>query len=36
MRRGAISICSNIAEGLARSTNADQHRFYTIAGPSLF
>lgn len=35
MRRAIISVCSNIAEGSARTTKKDQARFYTIAYGSL-
>ncbi len=35
MRRAAISICSNIAEGTSRHSNKDQVRFYEIAYGSL-
>ena len=31
MRRAAISISSNIAEGSSRGTNKDQSHFYTMA-----
>jgi len=31
LRRAAISICSNIAEGVSRKTNMDKARFMTIA-----
>lgn len=31
LRRASVSICSNIAEGSARTTNKDQARFTTIA-----
>ncbi len=31
MRRAAISICSNIAEGSSRISQKDQSHFYTIA-----
>ena len=35
MRRAAISICSNIAEGSGRTTKPDQANFYKIAYSSL-
>ena len=35
MRRAAISICSNIAEGSGRTTKLDQAKFYKIAYSSL-
>ncbi len=35
MRRAAISISSNIAEGSGRTTIPDRKRFYTIARSSL-
>lgn len=31
LRRASASICSNIAEGSARTTNKDQARFTTIS-----
>ncbi|KAB8155298.1 four helix bundle protein [Kordia sp. TARA_039_SRF] len=31
LRRATVSICSNIAEGIARETNKDKARFITIA-----
>ena len=31
LRRASISICSNIAEGVSRSTGKDKARFMTIA-----
>ncbi len=35
MRRCAISITSNIAEGFSRNTNKDKHQFYSMAQRSL-
>jgi len=35
MRRCAISVCSNIAEGSSRKTGKDQAHFYTMAYSSL-
>lgn len=35
IRRAAVSICSNIAEGLGRSTIKDRQHFYRIAYASL-
>lgn len=35
LRRAAISICSNIAEGSSRKTKKDQVHFYNIAFSSL-
>jgi four helix bundle protein len=35
MRRAAISICSNIAEGSGRTTKPDQTNFYRISYSSL-
>jgi len=35
MRRAAISISSNIAEGFCRKTNKDKTQFYSIALGSL-
>ncbi len=35
MRRSAISITSNIAEGFSRSTNKDKYQFYSMAQGSL-
>lgn len=35
LRKSAISICSNLAEGAARSTRPEQRRFYEISRSSL-
>jgi len=35
MRRSAVSITSNIAEGFSRSTNKDKYYFYSISQGSL-
>ena len=34
MRRAAVSIASNFAEGAARTSDKDKLKFYTIAGSS--
>jgi len=34
LRRAAISVCSNIAEGAARKTAAERRRFYEISRSS--
>ena len=36
MRRSAVSVASNIAEGCSRHSSADQARFWEIASGSLF
>lgn len=36
IRRAAISVTSNIAEGFGRSTKADKEHFYTMASGSLY
>ena len=36
MKRSAVSVTSNIAEGFGRSTKKDKIRFYTIAIGSLY
>ena len=36
MRRCAVSVSSNIAEGFARKTNKDKQHFYYISKGSLF
>ena len=36
MRRAAVSITSNIAEGFSRSTSKDKYQFYTMSQGSLF
>lgn len=35
MRRAAVSITSNIAEGFSRNTDKDKYQFYSIAKGSL-
>lgn len=35
MRRSAVSITSNIAEGFSRNTNKDKHQFYSMSLGSL-
>ena len=35
MRRSAVSVTSNIAEGFSRSTNKDKYKFYSISHGSL-
>jgi four helix bundle protein len=35
LRRAAVSISSNIAEGFSRNTNKDKFQFYTMAQGSL-
>ena len=35
MRRCAVSITSNVAEGFSRNTNKDKYQFYTVAQGSL-
>ncbi|MDP3958015.1 MAG: four helix bundle protein, partial [bacterium] len=36
LRRAAVSVSSNIAEGFARNSRKDKLQFYTIAKGSLF
>src|SRR5688572_20695804 len=35
LRRAAISVCSNIAEGAARKTKAEKKRFFEISRSSI-
>ena len=35
LRRAAISVCSNLAEGAARKSNREKKRFYEISRSSL-
>jgi four helix bundle protein len=35
LRRASVSVSSNLAEGSARTTEADRKRFYTIARSSI-
>lgn len=35
MRRAAVSITSNIAEGFGRKTSPDKRQFYNVAGVSI-
>ena len=35
MRRSAVSVTSNIAEGFSRSTSKDKYQFYSVAQGSL-
>ena len=35
LRRAAISVCSNLAEGAARNSKVEQKRFYEISRSSL-
>ncbi len=36
LKRAAVSVTSNIAEGYGRSTQADKEHFYTMASGSLY
>lgn len=36
MRRAAVSVCSNLAEGFGRSSSKDKEHFYTMSGGSLY